>query len=102
MVIDAPWSFSTNPSTIRMPPSNRGFQPSYSLLSLKHLEQLPVAEFVQEGGLVFLWVIQCQLPNALKLLEKWQLTLIDTVVWIKSRHNSPLESELGNVRPNRL
>jgi len=88
---DCPWSFRTW--------SNKGQGKSatqhYNCMSLDDICNLPVNKITQDDSVLFLWVVQSMLPEAMKVLDAWGFTFKTVAFcWIKM----PKSWRLGDKR----
>jgi len=58
---------------------------------MRELSEIPVQRILKNGYL-FLWVINCQLEQAFKLLEVWDLIYVDQIAWVKTDSAGNLQS----------
>jgi mRNA (2'-O-methyladenosine-N6-)-methyltransferase len=67
IMMDPPWQLATaNPT--------RGVALGYSQLGDQDICQLPVPQLQEEGGFLFVWVINSKYAFTLQLFEKWGYT----------------------------
>jgi N6-adenosine-specific RNA methylase IME4 len=65
IVADPPWSFKT------WSDKGRGRAPSYKLMGLTQIMQLPVHELAADHCALFLWCSNPLLPDALRVISAW-------------------------------
>jgi len=88
VMMDPPWQLaSANPT--------RGVSLGYSQLSDADIAALPIPSLQQQGGLLFVWVINSKFSFVLSLFEAWGYSLVDEVVWVKLTVNRRLAKSHG-------
>lgn len=80
ILADPPWPFATW--------SHKGLGRSgeahYSTLSHADLENLPIESLAKPSCVLFMWIVQTQIPQALKLIDAWGFTFKSVAfAWIK-------------------
>lgn len=86
IVADPPWEYNGMPHL-----SHRGSRDKwsssplpYSSMTLAEIRHLPIAHLADPTGCrLFLWVTNRYLPNAFPLLDHWEFTYRQTLVWMK-------------------
>ncbi len=79
---DPPWQFETWSHRGQ----GKGASQHYDCMSMKDLYALPVAELAADDAVLFLWVVQPQLPEAMRLLEAWGFKFKTVAFcWVKMR-----------------
>jgi N6-adenosine-specific RNA methylase IME4 len=67
ILADPPWPFKTwSPKG-----QGRSGEAHYATLSHADLEALPVGELAADDAVLFVWIVQTQIPEAVRLLEAW-------------------------------
>ena len=77
---DPPWLFRT------WSPAGEGRSPArhYACLDMTALADLPVGTLAAENAVLFLWVYDPMLPDALQLIEAWGFRFVTVgFVWVK-------------------
>ena len=83
---DPPWTFRTWSNKGK----GRSAENHYSCLSLKDIQDLPVADIAADDCALFLWATDPLLPQALDLMQKWGFTYKTIAfVWAKLNKNAP-------------
>ncbi len=80
ILADPPWPFATW--------SHKGLGRSgeahYSTMSHADIEALPVCDVMAPDAVLFLWIVQTQIPQAVQLVTAWGFTLKSVAfAWIK-------------------
>src|SRR5581483_10828759 len=82
ILADPPWRFQN--STGKVAPEHRRLS-RYGTLSLREIEELPVAELTQEPAHLYLWVPNALLAEGLTVMSAWGFTYKSNIVWHKVR-----------------
>ncbi len=83
---DPPWTFKTWSEQGK----GRSAENHYRCLSLKEIQELPVADLAAEDCALFLWATDPLLPQALDLIERWGFNYKTVAfVWAKLNKNAP-------------
>ena len=87
---DPPWPFATwshigmSGDGEQKTRGQRSRQAPYETLSHKDIASIQVAELAAENAVLFLWVVQTQLPKALDLVQQWGFTFKSVAfAWFK-------------------
>jgi N6-adenosine-specific RNA methylase IME4 len=77
---DNPWPFKTwSPKG-----QGRSGEAHYATLSHADLEALPVGELAADDAVLFMWIVQTQIPQAVRLFEAWGFELKSVAFgWLK-------------------
>ena len=68
---DPPWPFKTwSPKGL-----GRSGEAHYQTLSYTELAALPVGELAADDAVLFMWILQTQIPEAVRLFEAWGFKL---------------------------
>lgn len=77
---DPPWQFEAWSHR----GEGKGASQHYDCMSLADICALPVAEIAEDDAALFIWVVQPQLPEAMKLIEAWGFKFKTVAfAWIK-------------------
>jgi N6-adenosine-specific RNA methylase IME4 len=79
----------------------KGASQHYPTMRLEDICALPVGELAADSAVLFLWVVQPQLPDALKVVEAWGFHFKTVAfVWVKMpRRWNPRQLSLVAQRP---
>lgn len=93
---DPPWSFRSwsDKGKNRAPDAmvrQKGLaERHYATMSMADIKALPVAEVAAKDSALFLWAIDCMLPEALDLMQVWGFTFKTVAfTWVKQNRVSP-------------
>lgn len=79
---DPPWQFQTWSHRGQ----GKGASQHYDCMSLEGICKLPVNEICLDDAALFMWVVQPQLPEAMKVLQSWGFTFKTVAFcWVKMR-----------------
>jgi N6-adenosine-specific RNA methylase IME4 len=80
ILADPPWPFKTwSPKG-----QGRSGEAHYSTLAHADLETMPVRELAASNSVLFMWIVQTQIPEAVRLFEAWGFTLKSCAfAWMK-------------------
>ena len=80
ILADPPWPFKTwSPKG-----QGRSGEAHYVTLSQADLEALPVGELAADDAVLFMWIVQTQIPQAVRLFEAWGFELKSVAFgWLK-------------------
>jgi N6-adenosine-specific RNA methylase IME4 len=80
ILADPPWPFITwSPKG-----QGRSGEAHYSTMSHADLEAMPVRELAAPDCVLFIWIVQTQIPQAVRLVEAWGFTMKSCAfAWIK-------------------
>src|SRR5215470_12261721 len=71
ILADPPWPFKTwSPKG-----QGRSGEAHYATLSHADLEALPVGELAADDAVLVMWIVQTQIPQAVRLFETWGFEL---------------------------
>jgi site-specific DNA-methyltransferase (adenine-specific) len=77
---DPPWQFQTWSHR----GAGKGAEQHYKTMSLDDICSLPVAEIAEQDAALFLWVVQPQLPEAMRVIKAWGFEYKTVAfVWMK-------------------
>ena len=77
---DPPWAFKTFSDKGK----DRAPEQHYQTMSIDDICALPVSEMAAPHALLFMWVYQPMLPEAMKVIEAWGFSLVTVgYYWIK-------------------
>lgn len=80
ILADPPWPFATWSHKGQ----GRSGEAHYNTMSHVDIESLPVKEIAGEDSVLFLWIVQTQIPQAVQLVEAWGFTLKSLAfLWVK-------------------
>ncbi len=80
ILADPPWPFATWSHKGQ----GRSGEAHYSTMSHADMEAMPVSEIAAPDSVLFMWIVQTQIPQALRLVEAWGFTLKSVAfAWIK-------------------
>ena len=83
ILADPPWPFATWSHKGQ----GRSGEAHYSTMSHDDLEAVPVADVARDDSVLFIWVVQTQIPQAVRLVESWGFTLKSLAfVWVKGNY----------------
>lgn len=78
---DPPWQFRTWGES----GADRAPEQHYGTMPIEDIMRLPVADVAAESAVLFLWVYQPMLPEAMKLIEAWGFKFKTVAfVWVKT------------------
>ncbi|PVU94166.1 hypothetical protein BB559_003064 [Furculomyces boomerangus] len=80
ILMDPPWQLASQAPT-------RGVAIAYQQLPDVCIESLPIAKLQNEGGFLFIWVINNKFSKALELFNLWGYTFVDDITWVKQTVN---------------
>jgi len=63
---DPPWRFKVRSA------KGEGRAPKYARMTLDDIKALPVADWTKPDAVLFLWVLDCMLPEAIDVIRAWQ------------------------------
>lgn len=93
---DPPWSFRSwsDKGKNRAPDAmvrQKGLaERHYATMGLADIKALPVADVAAKDSALFLWAIDCMLPEALDLMQVWGFTFKTVAfTWVKQNRVSP-------------
>lgn len=69
---------------------------AYPEMSVRQIEELPIADLADRDARLFLWSTNTRMPDAFRVLEQWTFSYRQTLVWSKPDAN-PVG---GSVAPN--
>jgi len=72
ILADPPWAFRTFAKKDQTP--HRTKEDHYKTMSLEDLAAIPVNEWAADNCALFMWVVDSNLPDAMKLIEAWGFT----------------------------
>jgi N6-adenosine-specific RNA methylase IME4 len=80
ILADPPWPFATwSPKG-----QGRSGEAHYQTMSHADIEALPVSDVVADDAVLFLWIVQTQIPQAVQLVNAWGFTLKSLAfLWVK-------------------
>ena len=80
LLTDNPWLFKTwSPKGL-----GRSGEAHYQTLSYTELAALPVGELAADDAVLFMWILQTQIPEAVRLFEAWGFKLKSVAfAWFK-------------------
>ena len=101
ILADPPWSFATW-SHMGLAgdkdQKNRGQRSRaapYQTMSHEDIYSMPVAELCAKNAVLFLWVVQTQLPQALELIDRWGFTFKTVAFnWFKGHPGALFPDEI--------
>jgi N6-adenosine-specific RNA methylase IME4 len=79
VVIDPPWPFVTWSDAGQ----GKSASQHYRMMLLSEIKALPVRELLKKDAVVFLWTTAPLLPQALAVLESWEIAYKTHIVWRK-------------------
>ncbi len=80
ILADPPWPFATWSHKGQ----GRSGEAHYRTMSHDDLYALPVADVAKPDAVLFLWMVQTQIPEAVRLVESWGFTLKSVAfAWVK-------------------
>lgn len=80
ILADPPWPFATWSHKGQ----GRSGEAHYNTMSHADIESLPVKDLTAPDSVLFLWIVQTQIPQAVKLVEAWGFTLKSLAfLWVK-------------------
>jgi N6-adenosine-specific RNA methylase IME4 len=68
---DPPWPFATWSHKGQ----GRSGEAHYGTMTQEDMEAMPVAEIAAEDAVLFMWIVQTQIPQAVRLVEAWGFDL---------------------------
>lgn len=102
ILADPPWSFKSwsDKGKNRAPDfmvRQKGLaERHYKTLDLRDVAALPVNELAARDSVLFLWAVDCMLPDALKIGEGWGFTFKTVAfTWAKTKSNGGYHIGLG-------
>jgi len=97
IVADPPWPYpvamKANVGTGR---SNRLVELPYPSMTVDEMAALPVADLADEDARLFLWTTNTHVPLAFGVMEAWDFSYRQLLVWEKTR-----STPQGHIAPNR-
>ena len=82
ILADPPWQFRNR--TGKVAPENKEAY-RYPTLSLAEIKEIPVQDYVQEPGHLYLWIPNALLDQGLEVMKAWNFTYKTNIVWHKIR-----------------
>jgi len=82
VLADPPWRFQNR--TGKMAPEHRRLA-RYDTMTLDDITAMPVAETVNVGAHLYLWVPNALLAEGLRVMQAWGFTYKTNLVWYKTR-----------------
>jgi N6-adenosine-specific RNA methylase IME4 len=80
ILADPPWPFATWSHKGQ----GRSGEAHYSTMSHDDMQKMPVAQLAADDCVLFMWVVQTQLPEAVKLFDAWGFKLKSCAFnWVK-------------------
>lgn len=80
VLADPPWPFASWSHKGQ----GRSGEAHYSTMSHADMEALPVASVAAPDAVLFIWIVQTQIPEAVQLVQAWGFTLKSLAfVWVK-------------------
>lgn len=96
VLADPPWSFRSwsDKGKNRAPDAmvrQKGLaERHYATMKLADIRALPVAEVCANDAVLFLWAVDCMLPEALGVMSRWGFTFKTVAfTWVKQNRVSP-------------
>ncbi|PVU88469.1 hypothetical protein BB561_005836 [Smittium simulii] len=80
ILMDPPWQLASQAPT-------RGVAIAYQQLPDVCIESLPIQKLQNDGGFLFIWVINNKFSKALELFRMWGYTFVDDITWVKQTVN---------------
>ena len=80
ILIDPPWPFATwSPKG-----QGRSGEAHYATMSHDDIAALPIADMATDNCVLFVWVVQTQIPQAVRIVDSWGFTLKSVAFcWVK-------------------
>jgi N6-adenosine-specific RNA methylase IME4 len=82
LLVDPPWRFQNR--TGKMAPEHRRLA-RYDTMTLDDITAMPVAQTVNDGAHLYLWVPNALLAEGLQVMQAWGFTYKTNLVWYKTR-----------------
>lgn len=82
VLADPPWRFQNR--TGKMAPEHRRLA-RYDTMTLDDITAMPVAQTVNAGAHLYLWVPNALLAEGLQVMEAWGFTYKTNLIWYKTR-----------------
>ncbi len=80
ILADPPWPFATWSHKGQ----GRSGEAHYSTMSHEDINSIPVESWAADDAVLFLWVVQTQLPQAVTLIDRWGFTFKSVAfAWVK-------------------
>jgi len=80
ILADPPWPFATWSHKGQ----GRSGEAHYNTMSHTDIERLPVSEVAAKDSVLFLWIVQTQISQAVRLVSSWGFTLKSLAfIWVK-------------------
>ena len=80
ILADPPWPFATWSHKGQ----GRSGEAHYGTMTHADIEALPVGDIAAEDSVLFLWIVQTQIPQAVSLAQAWGFTLKSVAfAWVK-------------------
>lgn len=80
VLADPPWPFATWSHKGQ----GRSGEAHYSTMDHAAIEAMPVQSLMADDAVLFLWIVQTQIPQAVRLVEAWGFTLKSLAfLWVK-------------------
>lgn len=91
ILADPPWTFQTRSDEGK----DRSPEQHYECMTLDDIKELPVGEIAATNCVLFLWVIDTHVPQALEVIEAWGFTYKSKAfTWVKTnRHADTMSAE---------
>jgi N6-adenosine-specific RNA methylase IME4 len=85
LLVDAAWKFITWSEKGKSKSADR----HYHTMSLKDIKNLPVGNLADKNSVLFMWVINSMLPQALEVIDVWGFTFKTVAFnWVKTNKKS--------------
>jgi N6-adenosine-specific RNA methylase IME4 len=91
---DCAWSFSDK---LKMSDVKRSAEDNYSVMSIKDIAAIPVADIAEENSLLVSWVPSSLLQEGIEVMNKWGFKHKQTFIWVKTKM-SPLQSLAKDIK----
>lgn len=99
VISDPPWHYTVNPGQPGVS-TPTGAALNYDLMTDEQVWDFPMAQYVERGGILFLWATCPKLDVAMKALEYWGFHYRGVAfVWVKTSQNGVPWRAKG-VRPS--
>ena len=87
--VDPPWKVGAgNPMF--------GFSMSYRTMNFQEIMTLRLEDGLNQGGLLFLWVVNAHIHNFMQVMESRNLTFLKPITWIKMSKSGKIQPVMGH------
>ena len=96
LYVDPPWAFENYSDR----GGGRGADAHYDTLSIEELKAMPVQQHVAKDCVLFLWIVNTHLTEALELIKAWGFEYkTKGFIWIKTNKHSRFDPDCNPLVP---